>query len=104
MLISVVICCQQLDRKEKEIEGLVGLLLTMSVGRGNLPQNDDLLQRQDIVKLKRCIYAAQVSTGNNVCIRYFSSYLFCLDLLCLAQFREAPFVLYSVRFRSVPAL
>jgi len=33
---------------------------------GSLPQNEDLLQKQDIVKLKRCIYAAQVSKENNV--------------------------------------
>jgi len=33
---------------------------------GNLPQNEDLLQRQDIVKLKRCIYAAQVSKDNSI--------------------------------------
>ena len=29
--------------------------------RGDLPNGDDLLQKQDVVKLKRCIYAAQVT-------------------------------------------
>lgn len=28
--------------------------------RGSLPNGDDILQQEDMVKLKRCIFAAQV--------------------------------------------
>jgi len=38
--------------------------LTLSLNccvRGEIPKGDDLLVKEDLIKLKRCIYAAQVS-------------------------------------------
>lgn len=38
--------------------------------RGSLPNGDDILQQEDMVKLKRCIFAAQVLINHSfsVCV------------------------------------
>ena len=35
--------------------------------RGEIPKGDDLLVKEDIVKVKRCIYAAQVNLETCLC-------------------------------------
>ena len=74
-VVSCTYSCREIERLDGELmracdehAGLSDVSVVSSLCRGNLPQNEDLLQRQDIVKLKRCIYAAQVSKDNNVCV------------------------------------
>ena len=31
--------------------------------RGDIPKGEEILEQEDIVKLKRCIYSAQVGSG-----------------------------------------
>lgn len=43
-------------------------LSVVCVVRGQIPKGDDLLVKEDLIKLKRCIYAAQVTAVSGDCI------------------------------------
>lgn len=74
----------------------------ISVYRGKIPTGDEILQQEDIVKLKRCIYSAQVNLctktrSNNSTISLFpNTFVVCYVFRILQRNSLPPICTHNV--------
>lgn len=68
----------------------------MSCYRGKIPTGDEILEQEDVVKLKRCIYSAQVNLCRNKIKAIVQSAvaIYLLFVLSFASYRETAYLLY----------
>lgn len=70
----------------------------MSCYRGKIPTGDEILEQEDVVKLKRCIYSAQVHV--NLCRNKIKAIvqsavaIYLLFVMSFASYRETAYLLY----------